>query len=273
MSENNNRQSGEASGAERGQTTGQFGLTVLGAILFCVGIGPSLASFLCELIVLLSWPFLWTRFVVLLLGIAILAVVPTKLLRTIPKAAIWVAVGLWFLVCAVNGWQRLSNFFFMDGMGDRATLRLMLAVFGLILMWSNGWGTWILQRLRDAGSTTAAWSRARVKMILIASIFCLWLINPHNAHETCVRASAVAEDLGAYRTAIIFTTLARDTFPSQVYCANYYMEIQAELTGRISYLERKDAGQDVEVKPDDGKRVVDESNLTPSWNAAGTTKR
>jgi hypothetical protein len=146
----------------------------------------------------------------------------------------------------------------------------MIATIGLTLIASNGKWRWILQRIRKTGSALASWTQKHVKVILIASVIGLWLVNPCNSHETCIQASKIAESLGAYQAAIVFTKLARDTFPTTTWCVNCYAEIQADLTGRMDYLERKNAGEDTEFEQShSAKRSGNETNRAPSWKAVG----
>lgn len=273
MSESDCQRPSQESAVEQRETIGQIGLTILGVFLLCIGLGPSLASVLHSLIKMCGWWPIWQiQFVVLLLVIAVLAVVPSKLLLAISKPAIWLAVGLLLFVFIVRVCGQLFSTH-TYGISDRTTFDMMLAGIGLILMSSNGRGMWILQRLRITGSTVAAWSLVHIKSILIASILCMWLISPFNAYHICIRASFAAEDIGAYRTAIVFTRLSRDTFPPPIWCANCYFDALDALTVRIGYLEWKEAGEYVEAQPNEAKRDDDdESDIIPSWNAVGGTR-
>jgi hypothetical protein len=233
-----------------------WNLTVLGIVLVVWGIGPCIASLFYYLAQVISWPLEPIGAVELLIGIMLLGVIPTKLVRRVPNATRWWIVGIGFLLYAAWYWKLVAwtleirllrritmtlTFFELD---DRAIIGLMMAALGLMLIGGNGWGLWLLQAMRKTCSASASWSRAHVKLVLMAALIGLWLVNPYRSHETCIRASEIAENLGAYRAAVAFTKLARDTFPTTTSCGNCYGEVYTYLTERMDYLERKNAGED-----------------------------
>lgn len=280
MPETDDERSCGTSGALRPATANHCSLTVLGVVLLVWGIGPYIASFLYYLAQVVSWPLEPIRPVELLIGIGLLSVIPMSFVWRIPTATRWWGIGVGFLLYAAWYWRLVAwtleirllhhitvtlRCFELD---DRATIGLMMATLGLMLIGDNGWGLWILQRIWKTGSVAASWSRAHVKLVLMASLIGLWLVNPYRSHETCIQASEIAENLGAYRTAIAFTKLARDTFPTTTSCLNCRWDIDASLTRRIVYLECKSAGRDVRLEsPDKGDRSGHETEQAPSWNA------
>ena len=127
-----------------------------------------------------------------------------ELMRAIPRTTIGTIVGLAFLGYVgwnlkFIAWTSGAGFDWIvwtlrDGPHDRAVLGLMVAATGVILVGSNGWGSWILPGLRCIGSVAVSWSRTHAKLILVPSLMGLWLLNPFHAHETCLQASRAAED-------------------------------------------------------------------------------
>jgi hypothetical protein len=274
MAENDNQQPDAATeNACPNTTTGQLGLTVLGVVFVSMGIIPGLGTFLYDLIRALSRPFSRLGIIELLIGLVLFCGVPAKFIRAIPKAVLGTVLGIWLLwgLCQILPWTLL----YLDcEQDDRIMLRLLIAVFGLILICSNGWLQWLLQRMRAVTTRTVLWGRVHAKMTLITLLAGLWLLNPYHSHKTCLQASRVAENFGYYHTAAIFTKLARDTFPSDTWCATCFGQIQEGLTIRIDYLERKSTGQETDVKlPPKSDRRTDETPQVPSWNAINATAR
>jgi hypothetical protein len=278
MLQSTDQDSAKAAGAEQPETVRHLSLTILGVVFVLWGSGPPLASFLYAWLQSLSSLLGPPGFVTLLLGIAVLCVIPMKLVPAIPRTTTWTVVGIGFLgyvgwnlrcIAWISGrgidWITWS---YRSGLSDRTTLGLMIAGLGLTLIASNRWGPWILRRLRDAGSATVSWSRTHVKMVVIPSLLGLWLLNPFHAHQTCIDASRAAERYGAYRAAVVFTRLARDTFPTTTGCGNCFMDIQESLTRRISHLACKNAGHSIDSEsPSNGNRKVDDPRRGPSWNS------
>jgi hypothetical protein len=272
MSEND-KQSDMGSNLERRTTASQLDLTILGVVLFGMGLGRGLGAFLYAAVAGLSWPFERLGIVGLLVGIGLLVVIPTRIMRAIPKVVARTVVGIWLFGGAMGIWWWLSQSLGF-GWDNGAALRMMMAMFGLLLIGSNGWDKWIIRRLRDAATTAALWGRVHAKATLIVICVGLWFLNPYNSNETCVQASRVAENHGAYRSAIVFATLARDTFPTQTWCGTCFGEIQDDLTARIDYLEYKIAGKDVNLESsDDEHRMIHETPPDGSWKAIKATER
>jgi hypothetical protein len=256
-------------------------LTVVGVALVVWGIGTYLAKFLYFLAKVLSGPLEPIGPIGLLIGVLLVALVPATVMRRIHKITLWTIIGIglicysiWHLGLFI--WTFESGFLgpicrtFRYGLDERTAIGLAIAAIGLALIESNGYGPWMLQRLRKTSSVFALWSRTHTRLAVITSLFGLWLINPYHSHDSCIRASGIAESIGAYRTAIIFIKLARDTFPTTTFCGNCSTETQASLTSRIEYLERKNAGQDVQSKsPRSEDHQHDEAKQAPAWTVAG----
>jgi hypothetical protein len=286
MLETNDERCRDTSDALELQAPRHWSLTVLGVALLVWGIGAYLASFLYFLARVVSWPLEPIRPVVLLIGVFLVGVFPTTIMRGISKATAWTIVGIGFIGYAAWNWGLVAwtfeirllmpiNSTLRYKLDDRAAFGLTIAAIGLVLIGSNGWGPRILQKLRKASLVAASWSRAHVKLVLIASLIGLWLVNPQNSHQTCIQASRIAENHSAFRAAIAFTKLARDTFPATTGCGNCYGEIHTLLTERMNYLERKNAGQDIQfnsrssenhrnAETQQGKAII-----SRSWRARG----
>jgi hypothetical protein len=257
-----------------------WSLTVLGVVLVVWGIWPYVASFLYYLAKIASSPLEPIGVVELLISVVLLGVIPMRIVRRIPKATRWAIIGIGLLVYTIWYWKLVAwtleirilhhiawslGYFELD---DRATIGLMITTLGVILVGSNGNWLWILQRLWKTGSAVASWSRAHVKVVLMVSLIGLWLVNPYNSHETCIQVSNIAENHGAYQTAIFFTELARDTFPTTTGCYTCFMEVHAYLTERMIYLELKNAGKKTEFESTRrGDCSGNEKKLVPSWKA------
>jgi hypothetical protein len=120
---------------------------------------------------------------------------------------------------------------------DQAMLALMVVAIGLILIWSNDGYRPIVRSSSKCAAGIVSWARNRAKSLSTAAILILWLLNPDNAHTTCIQASQASEKAGGYRTAIIFATLARDVFPERIWCANCFESVQVEMfPGRTSLI-------------------------------------
>jgi hypothetical protein len=216
----------------------------------------------------------------MLTAVVLLGAIPMKLVRRIPAAPRWAITGIACLVYTIWQWRLLVwtfeirilrrvtsrlNYYDID---DRATFGLMIATLGVILIATNGKWLSMLQGIQKTGSAVASWSRAHIRAVLIVSLVGLWLVNPDHSHETCVRVSHIAENHGAYRTAIFFTKLARDTFPATTDCFTCFEEVQAYFTERLIYLELKSAGKNTDFeRPRAADCSGNETRLVPSWKA------
>jgi hypothetical protein len=265
-----------ASHALRLAAASHWSLTVLGVVLLIWGVGPYIASFLYFLAQVMSWPLEPFGARELLVSVVLLALIPMKVVRRISTATRWTIVGIGFFAYAAWYWRLVAwtlEIRFLhhitrrlgSELDDRAIIGLMIATLGLILICSNGWGLRILQRLRKTGVEAASCSRTHAKAVVMATLIGFWLMNPYHSYEVCIQASRVAENHGAYRTAIIFTELARDTFPEPITCGNYWMYHWRQLSTRIGYLKCKRDGLDVDPKPSGGNRAGEKLSQAPSW--------
>jgi hypothetical protein len=247
-----------------------FAIVLLGAILVALGSARGCLAFLWTMVEALSWPLEGVGFAGMLFALAALILVPKRLIWGISRTLFWIVVAFWLLSCSGT----LARFLLpMYGWDQEGLLNMMITVIGLLLIGSADSRPRIVGWMRRAFTMVASFFRAHVKGALIAWLLVLWLFNPIHSHETCLQASTLAENLGAYGTAIVFTELARDVFHPRMVCGTCWESVRFELTFRIVRLERKRTGQDVHPIPPDGeRRNIGEVPRNLSWVAAQGNK-
>jgi hypothetical protein len=220
-------------------------LTVVGLVLIAWGAAPCLMFSLIATFLGLSWPMEKVGLVGLVFGLGLLWLVPSRLLHLIPRIVTRCLAAAWLLSCVPHFFRIFARWLWE--FDDQAMLALMVVAIGLILIWSNDGYRPIVRSSSKCAAGIVSWARNRAKSLSTAAILILWLLNPDNAHTTCIQASQASEKAGGYRTAIIFATLARDVFPERIWCANCFESVQQELTWRIICLQHR-AGGDVPWK-------------------------
>ena len=246
--------SGSVSGHAARETRSQRGLCLLGLLLFAIGAVQAFGGLPYHGLRALTTPLGEIGGLGLLAALVLLAAVPTRLIRAIPRAVLWAIAAVWLLFCA-EALDHCVMVVFTEEWDSKSTLALMIAVFGLLLAFTNDPQGRIRPWFRRVFLAVRRRLGTHLKPVLFACLVALWLLNPTHSHETCVRASAISEECGAYGLAVRFTTLARDVFSPQSHCFNCYTSICDDLTRRIAYLQRKRSGQDPEFP----------SALDPDW--------
>lgn len=243
-----------------------FALVLFGAILVAIGSARICSAFLWTMVEALSWPLENVELAGMLFGLIVLILVPKRLIWSIPRTLFWIVAAFWLLSCSGT----LARFLLpVYGWDQGSVLNLMITVVGILLVGNADSRSHIIGWMRRKIVTVASFFRARAKGALIVLLVVLWLFNPIHSHETCLQASALAENLGAYGTAIVFTELARDVFYPPMVCGNCWGSVRFELTFRIIRLERKRTGQDVHPIPPHGeRRGIGEAARNLSWVAS-----
>ena len=211
------------SGVQR-DTPGHRNLRIAGCVLIAAGVFNGIGSILFELVRFVARDHWWVAS-----AIVFLFAFRADGVRMLARSAGLLMLVIWFSNSIPN----------LDFMAEWIAMRieddflgLMLMVIGVVLLSTND----------PAGRSEALLSRfvsqlrARRSTAIALCVAGLWILNPDNAHSTCLATSRFCERHGAYRPAIVFTQLARDTFPSDSSCVMCRSQIRNELSRRIAEL-------------------------------------
>ena len=211
------------SGVQR-DTSGHRNLRIVGCVLIGAGVVNGIGGILFELVRFVARDHWWVAS-----AIVLLFAFRADGLRILARSAGLLMLGIWFSF-------NISNLDFMaDWIAKRIEdefLGLMLVVIGVVLISTNDPAS----RLDALLSRFVSQLQARRSTAIALCVTGLWILNPDNAHSMCLVTSRFCERHGAYRPAIVFTQLARDTFPSDSSCVTCRSQIRSELSRRIAEL-------------------------------------
>jgi hypothetical protein len=216
---------------------------VAGWLLFLAGAGPCIGSLVWATITAMSLPLAGIRILWLLGLLVLILAVKRSLLRKVPRQVVWILIGGWLVYC-LDALTGTAMYFYWElrRQPEQFFLAVMIATFGLLLVFSNDPRNHTVQCAARLSAFARTFLAKHLKGALAIAVIVLYLFNPDNSHELCIRASSASEKVGAYGLAIRFTAMALDTFPSQTWCGTCLGQIESELVRRMCYLEQKRLG-------------------------------
>lgn len=200
---------------------GHHALRITGCMLVLTGLIGGVGGVLFEILRDLARDWWWIATAICLLFV----------FRTHPMRRFSLAAGLLMLLIWLNAHLADLAWWIPESI-HRGCLGFMLAILGVLLVMTNDPDGQFLSRFRRWTSIAGA-RRPAVLAVCVAS---LWIVNPAHSHSLCLGAADICERVGANRPAIVFTRLARDTFPPESFCGLCRGEMRQELSWRIARL-------------------------------------
>jgi len=208
---------------------GQRMLRIVGCTLIVAGLLNGVGIYLLILLTNLAYNFWW----------AVTATVLAFAFRDTSRQRIGRVLAFSFLAIGII--SRLDQW----ALGfDEYLLGFMLTILGLILLLTNDPNGQSGHVFRSCGVII---NKRRMGTVTLC-VAGLWVANPENSHSMCLKASSYYEKHEAYDSAIVFTKLARDTFPPNSFCGTCNSEINNDLSRRIEMLKARNAGFDISTK-------------------------